>query len=333
MDENDRLLADELPDDPSEGRVTASPELIEEWEEAQELAASRGRLRLTLRDLPANDDSWRWVGSLAHRYKVLEIVRELLDEKSRPAFDTGAAALARLRPVPRPAVNETTARRVMRGVKALSDGPRDRRRKRDAYDEARSQAESITITELVRRSAGSGLGGRVDLVLNVGGSRVRLTGLDGATLTSYQRITARAAEEGLLLPPLGKHARTLWTQILGPALKDAKCERTHDGEDVRDAIAEEIVEFLADEPGDSVLHLEQGGVVANDGQLVAQPRAVIRYVRSSLADDAVTREDVVTVARRLGMTSRRVHLLDGRPRVWAFPVSAAKTKADDGSAA
>lgn len=334
MDENDRLIAGKLPDLPHEGLVASRPRDLDELERADAEAAAIRRVRASIADLPPGPDTWRWLGSIASRYEAEDAIRRTAaSADDRSAFDEGAMAERKRRTVSRPAINETIARRVTRAIEALARPSAPLRKKRTALEEAQDRAATIRIDELVRRTPGEGRGGRLDVTLDVGGRRARLFDLDGPTLASYSRLTLRAVEEGLMLPDLGRHAKTLWTKLLGPALHDAKCEPTVEGEDLLGAIVEEIVDYLHEKRSEEIDAVLHGRVVELEGRLVVRPKSLISNVRSALAEDAVARQDVARAARSLGMAPQRVRVSRKRLHVWTFPAEPRGRHADEGRAA
>ena len=111
----------------------------------------------------------------------------------------------------------------------------------------------------------------------------------------------------------------------GPAraMEHARVEPLLEGEEIAEAVAEEIRELLTEGPrGETASDLVAGKVVELGGRLLVSPTPLVLAIRRRLVDDVLSRAAIVeSAAAHLGMRELRHHFRDGRPHAWAFPVA------------
>lgn len=286
------------------------------------------RLRGAIESIPDSAEKWKWIGAAAQRHGVAQHVRALApSDEARKAFDDGVACFDRKESVSRPTTDEALVRRIDRALVALGRAPSTNAAE-DGDDDPDGDGIGIEILDLVRRTRGSGRGGRIDVVVVTPRGTARLVGLAGKELMSYATIGALAAEEGLVLPDLGKAANSLWRRVVADAYTREHVEVPAVEETLEDALEGEILRFLREAPrAEQPADLDQGHVLVEGDRLLVKPGILGRALRRALPDDRFDREELAPVARELGLAEGRPRLSDGsRPPLWSFPVSVLEKK-------
>jgi hypothetical protein len=177
---------------------------------------------------------------------------------------------------------------------------------------------AIEVTDVIRY--GVGAGSRIELAIGTAGHLVRLR-LLAKDVLSYGRIAKAAMEQGLVLP-YERSANRAWRKVLARAMERARFEPLLEGEEIADAVAEEIKALLeAGARGESASDLTAGKVVEVEKHLLVSPNSVVLAVRRRLVDDVLSKAMVAESAvAHLGMRQVRHRFADSRPRAWAFPL-------------
>jgi hypothetical protein len=136
---------------------------------------------------------------------------------------------------------------------AVADGRRSGPKTKEQF-----AVSAIEVEGVVRYGRGPGC--RIEFTIGCAGHRVRL-GLPAKHVLSYGRIGKAAMEEGLVLP-YDRSANRAWRRILARAMERARVEPLLEGEEIAEAVAEEIRALLeGSDRGDSASDLMAGKVV------------------------------------------------------------------------
>ncbi len=191
----------------------------------------------------------------------------------------------------------------------------------------RPAASALEVTDVVQH--GMGRGSRIDLTIVFADRKVRLTGLPAKHVLSYGRIEKSAIEQGVVLPYL-RFANREWRKVLSPAMERASVEPWLEGEEIAEAIAQEIRALLEDcARGESASDLTSGKVVERGDRFLVSPKTLVPAVRSRLVDDVLPQATVAEAATaHLGMRQSRPRFADARTRpcAWAFPMPLAAAR-------
>jgi hypothetical protein len=186
----------------------------------------------------------------------------------------------------------------------------------------------VRVSEIVQY--GEGQGSRIDLTIEVSGRRVRLTRLRASDTMSYRKIRQKAIQQRTALP-FFRDGDEVWSEAFCAAMKQACFEPLLEGEEISEAIAEEICLLLAGERGRDAADFYAGKVIEHRDDrlrqdfLVVRPHVLVEELRSRLADDRLPRPMVFeAAASRLGMRGARLRLSGKRLRGWAFPLPLAR---------
>jgi hypothetical protein len=175
---------------------------------------------------------------------------------------------------------------------------------------------ALEVTDVVRY--GVGVGSRIELTLGTADHSVRVR-LRATDVLSYSRIAKAAMEQGLVLP-YERSANRAWRKILARAMERARFEPLLEGEEIADAVAEEIQALLeAGARGESFSDLVAGKVVEVKDRLLVSPKSMVLAVQRRLVDDVLSQAMVAeSAAAHLGMREERHRFPEGRPRAWSF---------------
>jgi hypothetical protein len=138
---------------------------------------------------------------------------------------------------------------------------------------------------------------------------------------SYRRIRERAMDRGLFLPWL-HCGNEVWSEALSVAMENARFEPSLEGEEIGEAIAEELLVLLREHSrSNEVADLLSGKAVVQGKKLLVRPTTLVEALQSRLVDDVVSQTTIREAAvSRLRMQVSRPRLGSGRLYAWAFPL-------------
>ena len=204
-------------------------------------------------------------------------------------------------------------------AKSSRGEPSQSRDTSDAGSKARkrSAVSALQVSDVVRY--GRGARSRIDFTIGCSGRRVRLR-LPARDVLSYGRIGKAAMQEGMVLP-YERSANRAWRKVLARAMERARAEPLLEGEEIAEALSEEIQVLLEGGPrGESAFDLMAGKVVELGDRLLVSPKSLVLAVRKRLLDDVLSQATIAeAAAAHLGMRELRHRFPDARPRAWAFP--------------